>query len=82
MISLPLPAAVIMFGTLGMAWASSNTPEVTPTRGDTPSTSQPGRSDTFGVTRIRSGSKSDNRWTPKRMRNAQPATPVDGAVTP
>lgn len=73
MISLPLPAAILAVGTIGMAWASSNSPVSEPV-GDTKgsSTSRPA-DDSGTVTTVRSERNVGGYWTPQRMRDAEPA---------
>lgn len=81
MISLPLPAVLLAVGTIGMAWANSNSPENHPARPDTPTTSRThdGHS-SAGLSKPQDARKVVEFWTPKRMRDAEPAEmPVDSA---
>ena len=84
MISLPLPAILLAVGTIGMAWANSNSPERHPSRADdTPNISRKHDGESPGVSRHRNTRKVVEYWTPKRMRDARPAEmPVHGVIAP
>ena len=80
MISLPLPATILAVGTIGMAWASSNAPGSEPAGGTSGSSTSRTTDDGGYVSKVRTERKVVDYWTPKRMRNAEPAQmPVRGA---
>lgn len=80
LISLPLPATILAVGTIGMAWADSNTPGPEPAGSSGGSTTSQTTDDTPYVTTVRSDRKVVEYWTPQRMRDAKPAEmPVMGA---